>query len=107
MTAQDASVKAAQRKLREAMRGRGMSRAWIGAEMACRYKYRPRMAWRAWRARAEHAEQLLEIERTERRELTSHITGSTSLTPQQPAGPAPTPPPAQQNGKTPAQRREH
>jgi len=45
--ARNASVRAGQRKLREQMRGLGMSRAEIAAEMARRYKLRPRAAWRA------------------------------------------------------------
>ena len=45
----NASQRAEQRKLREQMRGLGMSRAEIAAEMARRYKLRPRAAWRvAW-----------------------------------------------------------
>src|SRR5580658_3495713 len=45
----NASQRAGQRKLREQMRGLGMSRAEITAEMARRYKLRPRTAWRiAW-----------------------------------------------------------
>ena len=47
--AHNTSVRAGQRKLREQMRGLGMSRAEIAAEMARRYKLRPRAAWRiAW-----------------------------------------------------------
>ena len=49
MSAHNASQRAGQRKLREQMRGLGMSRAEIAAEMARRYKLRPRAAWRiAW-----------------------------------------------------------
>ena len=49
MGAGDASEKAGQRALREQMRGNGMSRAEIAAEMARRYRHRPRQAWRlAW-----------------------------------------------------------
>src|ERR1039457_244683 len=49
MPAHNASQRAEQRKLRERMRGLGMSRAEITAEMARRYKLRPRAAWRiAW-----------------------------------------------------------
>ena len=49
MSARNASQRAGQRKLREQMRGLGMSRAEIAAEMARRYKLRPRAAWRiAW-----------------------------------------------------------
>jgi hypothetical protein len=45
----NASQRAEQRALREQMRGLGMSRAEIAAEMARRYKLRPRAAWRtAW-----------------------------------------------------------
>jgi tetratricopeptide (TPR) repeat protein len=45
----NASQRAEQRKLREQMRGLGMNRAEIAAEMARRYKLRPRPAWRsAW-----------------------------------------------------------
>jgi Flavoprotein len=45
----NASQRAEQRALREQMRGLGMSRAEIAAEMARRYKLRPRGAWRtAW-----------------------------------------------------------
>jgi hypothetical protein len=45
----NASQRAEQRRLREQMRGLGMSRAEIAAEMARRYKLRPRAAWRtAW-----------------------------------------------------------
>ena len=44
-----ASQRAQQRRLREQMRGLGMSYAEIAAEMARRYKLRPRAAWRiAW-----------------------------------------------------------
>jgi hypothetical protein len=43
----NASQRAEQRKLREQMRGLGMSRPEIAAEMARRYKLRPRPAWRA------------------------------------------------------------
>ena len=49
VSAHNTSVRAGQRKLREQMRGLGMSRAEIAAEMARRYKLRPRAAWRiAW-----------------------------------------------------------
>ena len=49
MTARNASQRAEQRRLREQMRGLGMSRAEIAAEMARRYKLRLRAAWRiAW-----------------------------------------------------------
>ncbi len=49
MPAHNASVRAEQRKLREQMRGLGMSRGEIAAEMARRYQLRPRAAWRiAW-----------------------------------------------------------
>lgn len=49
MSGRNASQRAEQRKLREQMRGLGMSRAEIAAEMARRYKLRPRPAWRvAW-----------------------------------------------------------
>ena len=47
MPAHNASTRAGQRKLREQMRGLGMSRAEIAAEMARQYKLRPRAAWRA------------------------------------------------------------
>jgi len=47
--ARNTSQRAEQRKLREQMRGLGMSRAEIAAEMARRYRLRPRTAWRtAW-----------------------------------------------------------
>lgn len=49
MSARNTSQRAEQRKLREQMRGLGMSRAEIAAEMARRYRLRPRTAWRtAW-----------------------------------------------------------
>ena len=46
MPAHNVSVRAEQRKLRERMRGLGMSHAEIAAELARRYKLRPRAAWR-------------------------------------------------------------
>src|SRR5260370_1283590 len=46
MPAHTGSIKAEQRKLREQMRGLGMSHAEIAAELARRYKLRPRAAWR-------------------------------------------------------------
>ncbi len=46
MPAHNVSVRAEQRKLRERMRGLGMSHAEIAAELARRYKLRPRTAWR-------------------------------------------------------------
>jgi hypothetical protein len=45
--AHNASERAVQRRLREQMRGSGMSYAEIAAEMARRYQFRPRKAWRA------------------------------------------------------------
>ncbi len=49
MSGHNASLRAQQRRLREQMRGLGMSYAEIAAEMARRYKLRPRAAWRiAW-----------------------------------------------------------
>ena len=49
MSGRNASQRAEQRRLREQMRGLGMSRAEITAEMGRRYKLRPRPAWRiAW-----------------------------------------------------------
>ncbi len=49
MPARSPSQRAEQRKLREQMRGLGMSRAEIAAELARRYRFRPRAAWRiAW-----------------------------------------------------------
>ena len=47
MPAHNASERAEQRRLREQMRGSGMSYAEIAAEMARRYQFRPRKAWRA------------------------------------------------------------
>ena len=46
MPAHNVSVRAEQRKLRDRMRGLGMSHAEIAAELARRYKLRPRAAWR-------------------------------------------------------------
>jgi hypothetical protein len=47
--AHTASERAEQRRLREQMRGSGMSYAEIAAEVARRYQFRPRKAWRvAW-----------------------------------------------------------
>ena len=49
VSARNTSQRAEQRKLREQMRGLGMSGAEIAAEMARRYRLRPRTAWRtAW-----------------------------------------------------------
>jgi hypothetical protein len=49
MPAHNSSIRNEQRKLRERMRGLGMSHADIAAEIARQYRVRPRAAWRiAW-----------------------------------------------------------
>lgn len=49
MAARNLSIRAEQRKLRERMRGLGMSHAEVAAEMGRKFKLRPRAAWRvAW-----------------------------------------------------------
>ena len=78
VSAHNTSVRAGQRKLREQMRGLGMSRAEIAAEMARRYKLRPRAAWRiAWGWTLEEAAERYNTLRTkDDAQAVSSLTGS-------------------------------
>jgi hypothetical protein len=74
----NASQRAGQRKLREQMRGLGMSRAEITAEMARRYKLRPRAAWRiAWGWTLEEAaERYNALRARDQAQALASLTGS-------------------------------
>ena len=78
MSARNTSQRAEQRKLREQMRGLGMSRAEIAAEMARRYRLRPRTAWRtAWGWTLEEAaERFNAVRARDARDVVTSLTGS-------------------------------
>jgi hypothetical protein len=78
VSAHNASQRAGQRKLREQMRGLGMSRAEIAAEMARQYKLRPRTAWRiAWGwTLEESAERYNALRARSAPEAVTSLTGS-------------------------------
>ena len=78
MSARNTSQRAEQRKLREQMRGLGMSRAEIAAEMARRYRLRPRTAWRtAWGWTLEEAaERFSAVRARDARDAVTSLTGS-------------------------------
>jgi hypothetical protein len=78
MSARNTSQRAEQRKLREQMRGLGMSRAEIAAEMTRRYRLRPRAAWRtAWGwTLEESAERFNAVRAKDAGEAVTSLTGS-------------------------------
>lgn len=78
MSARNTSQRAEQRKLREQMRGLGMSQAEISAEMARRYRLRPRTAWRtAWGWTLEEAaERFNALRATDAGDAVTSLTGS-------------------------------
>ena len=78
MPARNTSQRAEQRKLREQMRGLGMSRAEIAAEMTRRYRLRPRAAWRtAWGwTLEESAERFNAVRAKDAGEAVTSLTGS-------------------------------
>ena len=78
MPAHNTSARAEQRKLRDRMRGLGMSRGEIAAEMGRRYKLRPRAAWRiAWGWTLDEAAERFNALRTKgASEAVTSLTGS-------------------------------